>query len=328
MAGGQAPARGHGRRPDPIRRGRDLGRGSGVPPLAGEHVWHHVSPVKRGPKELTGMVDLTRDEKGKTRARLLDLAPGRSGREYLGWLQERGEAFTAGVTIATLDPFRGTRTPSTTSCRTRSPSLMPFTLVKFGGQAVDEVRPALVWDGPGSLRLPDGRNAVASDRDGGEVVGLMVVCPGWLCPEAGKLTGKRPDESVTLFPPFHYEFGKNLTLGKDVFINLGCRFQDTGGITVGDGTLIGHGATLTTLNHSIDPDRRADMTPAPDSDRTQRVARSLRDRRAGRDYRRRNDRRRRSRRHQGRPPTRSSEACPPRSSVPPDTAVARSERPR
>jgi uracil-DNA glycosylase len=73
------------------------------------------------------MVDLTRDEKGKTRARLLDLAPGRSGREYLGWLQERGEAFTAGVTIATLDPFRGTRTPSTTSCRTRSPSLMPFT---------------------------------------------------------------------------------------------------------------------------------------------------------------------------------------------------------
>ena len=43
-----------------------------------EHVWHHVSPVKRGPKELTGMVDLTRDAKGKTRARLLDLVPGRS----------------------------------------------------------------------------------------------------------------------------------------------------------------------------------------------------------------------------------------------------------
>ncbi len=38
-----------------------------------EHVWHHVSPGKRGPKELTGMVDLTRDEKGRTRARLLDL---------------------------------------------------------------------------------------------------------------------------------------------------------------------------------------------------------------------------------------------------------------
>ena len=78
-----------------------------------------------------------------------------------------------------------------------------------------------------------------------------------------ELTGKPVDESVTVFPPFYSEFGKNLTLGKDVFINVGCRFQDTGGITIGDGSLIGHGSTLTTLNHSIDPGRRADMTPAP-----------------------------------------------------------------
>ena len=78
-----------------------------------------------------------------------------------------------------------------------------------------------------------------------------------------ELTGKEVDSSVALFPPFYSEFGKNLTLGKDVFINIGCRFQDTGGITVGDGTLIGHGTTLTTLNHSLDPARRADMIPAP-----------------------------------------------------------------
>ena len=78
-----------------------------------------------------------------------------------------------------------------------------------------------------------------------------------------RLTGTEVEESVTVFPPFHSEFGKNLHLGKDVFINLGCRFQDTGGITIGDGTLIGHGSTLTTLNHAIDPARRADMRPAP-----------------------------------------------------------------
>jgi acetyltransferase-like isoleucine patch superfamily enzyme len=78
-----------------------------------------------------------------------------------------------------------------------------------------------------------------------------------------ELTGEEVDESVALFPPFHSEFGKNLTLGKLVFINLGCRFQDTGGITIGEGTLIGHGSTLTTLNHAVDPDRRADMQPAP-----------------------------------------------------------------
>src|SRR4051794_37571025 len=89
-------------------------------------------------------------------------------------------------------------------------------------------------------------------RPPGEVVGLLT-----------ELTGKPVDESVVVFPPFYSEFGKNLTLGRGVFVNLGCRFQDTGGISVGDGTLIGHGSTLTTLNHSVDPDRRADMLPAP-----------------------------------------------------------------
>ena len=78
-----------------------------------------------------------------------------------------------------------------------------------------------------------------------------------------RLTGKAVPASVTVFPPFHSEFGKNLTLGEGVFVNMGCRFQDTGGITIGDGTLVGHGTTLTTLNHAVDPARRADMVPAP-----------------------------------------------------------------
>jgi len=78
-----------------------------------------------------------------------------------------------------------------------------------------------------------------------------------------RLTGTAVDESVTVFPPFYCEFGKNLRLGKGVFVNMGCRFQDAGGITIGDGSLVGHGSTLTTLNHALDPDRRADMLPAP-----------------------------------------------------------------
>jgi acetyltransferase-like isoleucine patch superfamily enzyme len=78
-----------------------------------------------------------------------------------------------------------------------------------------------------------------------------------------RLTGKVVDKSVAAFPPFYSEFGKNLSLGKGVFINMGCCFQDTGGITIGDGTLIGHGSTLTTLNHAVDPDKRADMIPSP-----------------------------------------------------------------
>ena len=77
-----------------------------------------------------------------------------------------------------------------------------------------------------------------------------------------ELTGKPVHESVNLFPPFTADFGKNITLGRDVFVNSGCRFQDQGGIVVGDGCLIGHNAVLTTLNHDLDPARRADMHPA------------------------------------------------------------------
>lgn len=77
------------------------------------------------------------------------------------------------------------------------------------------------------------------------------------------LTGTPVDETVRVFPPFTSDFGKNITLGKRVFINSGCRFQDQGGVTIGDDCLIGHNTVLATLNHDLDPARRADMHPAP-----------------------------------------------------------------
>jgi len=78
-----------------------------------------------------------------------------------------------------------------------------------------------------------------------------------------QLTGKPIDDSVTVFPPFYADFGKNITVGKRVFINSGCKFQDQGGITIGDDCLIGHNALLATLNHDLSPSRRADMHPSP-----------------------------------------------------------------
>ena len=78
-----------------------------------------------------------------------------------------------------------------------------------------------------------------------------------------KLIGKPVDESFGLFPPFCTDCGKNITVGKNVFINSGCRFQDQGDITIGDGTLIGHNVVLATLNHGISPDERHDLFPAP-----------------------------------------------------------------
>ena len=87
--------------------------------------------------------------------------------------------------------------------------------------------------------------------------------PGRVRELLSELIGAAVDESVTLFPPFSTDFGKNIALGSRIFINSGCRFQDQGGITIGDDCLIGHNAVLATLNHDLDPAKRADLHPAP-----------------------------------------------------------------
>ena len=77
------------------------------------------------------------------------------------------------------------------------------------------------------------------------------------------LTGRPVDPSFRLFPPFHTDCGKNIHIGKNVFVNACCCFQDQGGITLHDGALIGHGVTLATLNHGETAENRGDLTPAP-----------------------------------------------------------------
>ncbi len=78
-----------------------------------------------------------------------------------------------------------------------------------------------------------------------------------------RLIGKEVDDAFGLFPPFYTDFGKNITLGKHVFINSGCCFQDQGGIEIGDDCLIGHQVVLATLNHDLTPENRGSMLPAP-----------------------------------------------------------------
>ena len=78
-----------------------------------------------------------------------------------------------------------------------------------------------------------------------------------------QLIGKPVDESFGLFPPFYTDCGKNIHIGKNVFINAGCKFQDQGGIFIEDGALIGHNVVLATLNHVASPKDRGSMIPAP-----------------------------------------------------------------
>jgi len=78
-----------------------------------------------------------------------------------------------------------------------------------------------------------------------------------------ELTGQKIDESFGMFPPFYTDCGRNIHIGKNVFINAGCKFQDQGGIYIEDGVLIGHNAVLATINHMEDPEKRAGMIFQP-----------------------------------------------------------------
>lgn len=78
-----------------------------------------------------------------------------------------------------------------------------------------------------------------------------------------KLTERSIPKSFGMFPPFYTDCGKNIEIGENVFINMCCKFQDQGGITIGDGALIGHNVMIATLNHSQDPAHRGDMIPLP-----------------------------------------------------------------
>ena len=78
-----------------------------------------------------------------------------------------------------------------------------------------------------------------------------------------KLTNGGCGEDLGLFPPFYTDCGKNIRIGKGVFINAGCQFQDQGGITIDDGSLIGPKTVIATLNHDMQPEKRANLHPAP-----------------------------------------------------------------
>lgn len=76
-----------------------------------------------------------------------------------------------------------------------------------------------------------------------------------------RLTGREADETFELLPPFYTDFGKNIRVGKRVFINHGCEFMDRGGITLGNDVLIAPKVNLITIGHPLNPaDRRATHT--------------------------------------------------------------------
>ena len=67
---------------------------------------------------------------------------------------------------------------------------------------------------------------------------------------------KKVGERVYLEPNFTCEFGKNITLGNDLYINFGCTLLDCGQIKIGNNTLIGPNVSMYSANHSLDAEER------------------------------------------------------------------------
>ncbi|MBO0330328.1 sugar O-acetyltransferase [[Muricauda] lutisoli] len=77
-----------------------------------------------------------------------------------------------------------------------------------------------------------------------------------------EIIGVEVDKTTTLFTPFYTNYGKNISLGKNVFINHACSFLDLGGITIEDDVMIGPRVSITSENHPTDIKTRKSMRPS------------------------------------------------------------------
>ncbi|GAA1524582.1 sugar O-acetyltransferase [Kribbella lupini] len=79
-----------------------------------------------------------------------------------------------------------------------------------------------------------------------------------------ELTGQPVDETFHLIPPVYSDHGVNVRIGRNVFVNQGCRFNDIGGIEIGDRVMIGPDVSLISSGHPVAPaERRKGITAAP-----------------------------------------------------------------
>ncbi|WP_233138135.1 DapH/DapD/GlmU-related protein [Mucilaginibacter sp. MD40] len=79
----------------------------------------------------------------------------------------------------------------------------------------------------------------------------------------GDIIGQDIDKSTTIFAPFYTNFGRFISIGKNVFINHACSFLDLGGITIEDHVLIGPKVNLITENHPLEKTERRNLICKP-----------------------------------------------------------------
>jgi acetyltransferase-like isoleucine patch superfamily enzyme len=78
-----------------------------------------------------------------------------------------------------------------------------------------------------------------------------------------ELINHKVDDTFFMIPPFYTDFGHNIRIGKNVFVNHACTFMDRGGITLEDNVLIGPKVNLITTNHPLEPSLRKSTYSKP-----------------------------------------------------------------
>ncbi|MDV7719501.1 sugar O-acetyltransferase [Pediococcus ethanolidurans] len=78
-----------------------------------------------------------------------------------------------------------------------------------------------------------------------------------------QIANEQIDETTEIRLPFYSDFGRNLHIGKNVFINSGTMFTDLGGIYIGDHVLIGPNVTIASVNHVMEPRNRRNLILKP-----------------------------------------------------------------
>lgn len=78
-----------------------------------------------------------------------------------------------------------------------------------------------------------------------------------------EITGQKIARSTEIRLPFHSDYGHNLKIGADVFINANVMMVDLGGIKIENRVLIGPGAYLISVNHPTRPQARHQVLGDP-----------------------------------------------------------------
>lgn len=78
-----------------------------------------------------------------------------------------------------------------------------------------------------------------------------------------EIIGNTVAETTTIFPPFYTNYGKNIKLGVNVFINHACSILDLGTVVIDDDVMIGPNVNLSSESHPISIATRKTLSVAP-----------------------------------------------------------------